>query len=161
MLVVPSVVGAIGGLSSGTIADRMIQNLDEASDDEVTRIRKIFQGIALFGPSLCLAILSSHIPDEPWVAQILLTGTVGMQSFNAAGYGAANQEKAGEKWTGLLYSITSFPSVMVGTFSVYLTGRVLDLTEQNWSLVFGLNSIVFALGATAFVTLYDSRKEFD
>jgi MFS family permease len=160
LLAIPSIVGAVGGLIAGTIADRMIQNLDIASDDEVTSIRKLFQGIGLFGPSLCLAILSSRIPDEPWVAQTLLAGTVGMQSFNAAGYGAANQEKAGEKWTGLLYSITSLPSVMIGTFSVYLTGRILDATEQNWSYVFGLNSIVFALGATAFVTLYDSKKEF-
>ena len=161
LLIVPSIVGALGGLSSGFLADKMITNLEVASDEEVTRIRKLFQGIALFGPSLCLAILSTNIPEEPWVAQLLLAGTVGMQSFNAAGYGAANQEKAGEKWTGLLYSITSLPSVMIGTFAVYLTGRILDLTDQNWSYVFGLNSLVFALGATAFVTLYDSKKEFD
>lgn len=161
LLIVPSIVGALGGLSSGFLADKMITNLEVSSDDEVTRIRKLFQGIALFGPSLCLAILSTNIPEEPWVAQLLLAGTVGMQSFNAAGYGAANQEKAGEKWTGLLYSITSLPSVMIGTFAVYLTGRILDLTDQNWSYVFGLNSLVFALGATAFVTLYDSKKEFD
>eukprot|EP00980_Cylindrotheca_fusiformis_P018818 scaffold6276_cov138-Cylindrotheca_fusiformis.AAC.5 len=160
-LIVPSIVGAIGGLSAGTIADTMIRNLKVSSDEEVTQVRKLFQGIALLGPAVCLAVLALDIPKEPWVAQTLLAGTVGMQSFNAAGYGAANQEKAGEKWTGLLYSITSLPSVMVGTFSVYLTGRILDLTDQNWSYVYGINSIVFALGATAFVTLYDSKKEFD
>lgn len=160
-LVVPSIAGAIGGLSSGIIADKMIRNLEVSSNEEVTRIRKLFQGIALAGPAICLAILALDIPEEPWVAQALLAGTVGMQSFNAAGYGAANQEKAGEKWTGLLYSITSLPSVMVGTFSVYLTGRLLDLTDQNWSYIFGINSVVFALGATAFVLLYDSKKEFD
>jgi ACS family sodium-dependent inorganic phosphate cotransporter len=161
LLVVPSIVGAIGGLGSGIIADNMIRNLEVPSDEAVTRIRKLFQGIALFGPAVCLTILALDIPEEPWVAQTLLAGTVGMQSFNAAGYGAANQEKAGEKWTGLLYSITSLPSVMIGTFSVYLTGRLLDLTDQNWSYIFGINSIVFALGAAAFVTLYDSQKEFD
>jgi hypothetical protein len=161
LLVVPSIVGAIGGLSSGIIADNMIRNLEVPSDEAVTRIRKLFQGIALFGPAVCLTILALDIPEEPWVAETLLAGTVGLQSFNAAGYGAANQEKAGEKWTGLLYSITSLPSVMIGTFSVYLTGRLLDLTDQNWSYIFGINSIVFALGAVAFVTLYDSKKEFD
>lgn len=50
---------------------------------------------------------------------------------------------------------------MVGTFAVYLTGRILDYTDQNWSLVFGINSVVYFLGATAFVALYDSKKEFD
>ncbi|CAJ1910019.1 unnamed protein product [Cylindrotheca closterium] len=161
LLVVPSIVGAIGGLSAGSIADKMIQNMEVETVEEVTKVRKLFQGIGLFGPALCLGILSLNIPEKPWVAQALLAGTVGMQSFNAAGYGAANQEKAGEKWTGLLYSITSLPSVIIGTGSVYLTGRLLDATEQNWSYVFGINAVVFALGATAFVTLYDSKKEFD
>lgn len=161
LLVVPSIVGAIGGLSAGTIADKMIQNMEVVTVEGVTKVRKLFQGIALYGPAACLAILSHHIPEKPWVAQALLAGTVGMQSFNAAGYGAANQEKAGEKWTGLLYSITSLPSVIIGTFSVFLTGELLDATNQDWSYVFGINSAVFALGATAFVTLYDSKKEFD
>jgi len=161
LLVVPSIVGAIGGLGAGTIADNMIQNMEDATVEEVTKVRKLFQGIALYGPAACLAILSLNIPEEPWVAQALLAGTVGMQSFNAAGYGSANQEKAGEKWTGLLYSITSLPSVIIGTFSVYLTGKLLDATDQNWSYVFGINAVVFVIGATAFVTLYDSKKEFD
>jgi ACS family sodium-dependent inorganic phosphate cotransporter len=161
MLIIPSIAGAIGGLSAGSLADNVLQNLEVSTDEEVTRIRKIFQGIALLGPSLCLATLSYTMPEDPVVAQGLLTVAVGLQSFNAAGYGAGNQEKAGEKWTGLLYSITSLPSVMIGTFSVYLTGQILDLTDQNWSIVFGINSIVYALGAIAFVALYDSKKEFD
>jgi ACS family sodium-dependent inorganic phosphate cotransporter len=161
LLVVPSIAGAIGGLTAGTIADRVIQNLEDSTDEAITRIRKLFQGIALFGPSLCMGTLAYTMPEEPIVAQSLFAVSVGLQSFNAAGYGAANQEKAGEKWTGLLYSITSLPAVMVGTSAVYLTGQILDSTDQNWSIVFALNSLVYFLGAAAFVTLYDSKKEFD
>ncbi len=161
LLVVPSIVGAIGGLSAGTIADNIIQNLEEKSDEAITSIRKTFQGIGLFGPSLCLGALSYAMPENPATAQTLLSLAVGLQSFNAAGYGAANQEKAGEKWTGLLYGITSLPSVVIGTFAVYLTGRILDYTGQDWSIVFGINAIVYFLGAIAFVSLYDSKKEFD
>ena len=95
------------------------------------------------------------------MTEMILAMAIGLQSFNAAGYGAANQEKAGEKWTGLLYSVTSLPSVLVGTFAVYWTGKILDSTDQNWNLVFGLNSFVYFLGAAAFVALYDSKKEFD
>ena len=161
LLVVPSIAGAVGGLSAGMLADRVIQNLDERTDESITNVRKIFQGIALFGPSMCLGSLAYTMPEDPAVAQILLSLAVGLQSFNAAGYGAANQEKAGGKWTGLLYGITSLPSVMVGTSAVYLTGRILDYTDQNWNVVFGLNAIVYLIGATAFVALYDSKKEFD
>ena len=161
LLVVPSVAGAIGGLSSGKIADSVIQNLESVTNEDITRVRRIFQGLALLGPAACLTVLASNIPEEPWVAQSLFAAAVGLQSFNAAGYGAANQEKAGAKWTGLLYSITSLPSVMVGTFGVYLTGKILDATDQNWSYVFGLNAFVYMLGGLAFVSLYDARKEFD
>ena len=161
LLVVPSIAGAIGGLSAGKIADSIIQNLEIPTDNDITRVRQVFQGLALLGPAVCLSILASNIPEEPWVAQALFAAAVGMQSFNAAGYGAANQEKAGAKWTGLLYSVTSLPSVMVGTFGVFLTGKILDATNQDWSYVFGLNAFVYALGGLAFVTLYDARKEFD
>jgi len=161
LLVVPSIAGAIGGLTAGSIADSIIQNLEIVTDDEITRIRRSFQALGLLGPAFCMTILASSIPEEPWVAQTLFAVAVGFQSFNAAGYGAANQEKSGPKWTGLLYSITSLPSVIVGTFGVYLTGKILDSTDQNWSYVFGLNAFVYALGGIAFATLYDSRKEFD
>lgn len=161
LLVLPSIAGAFCGLSAGIVADKVIQNIDDRSDKSITRVRKIFQGIALFGPSVCLGYLSCAMPEDPKVAQILFSIAVGLQSFNAAGYGAANQEKAGEKWTGLLYGITSLPSVIIGTSAVYLTGRILDATNQNWGLVFGLNAIVYFLGASAFVALYDSKREFD
>jgi ACS family sodium-dependent inorganic phosphate cotransporter len=161
LLVVPSIAGAVGGLSAGRIADSVIQNLEDVSDDDITRVRRIFQGVGLLGPAACLSILASNIPEEPGVAQTLFAVAVGLQAFNAAGYGAANQEKAGAKWTGLLYSITSLPSVIFGTFGVYLTGKILDATEQNWSYVFGLNAFIYMLGGLAFVTLYDAQKEFD
>ena len=161
LLVVPSITGACCGLSAGAIADKAIRSLEDPTDEGVTRVRKLFQGIALIGPAICLGSLAYSIPDDPKIAQTLFSVSVGLQAFNAAGYGAANQEKAGEKWTGLLYGITSLPSVMVGTFAVYLTGRILDATTQNWALVFGLNSMVYLIGGVAFVALYDSKKEFD
>ncbi|KAL3925815.1 MAG: hypothetical protein SGARI_005779 [Bacillariaceae sp.] len=161
LLVLPSIAGAIGGLSAGSIADSVIQNMEHRTDEAITRVRKIFQGLALFGPAMCLATLASDIPAEPWVAQSLFAAAVAMQSFNAAGYGAANQEKAGPKWTGLLYSITSLPSVVVGTVGVQLTGMILDAMNQNWSYVFAINAAIYVLGASAFVTLYDSKREFD
>ncbi len=160
--ILPSVAGAVGGLVAGSSADAILRNLDYDNREEMrTKVRKIYQGIALFGPALCLATLSLHIPEEPWVAQTLLTGVLGLQAFNAAGYQAANQEKAGDKWTGLLYSITSLPGVMVGSFAVYLTGQILDATGQDWTSVFALNALVNGVGAVAFVLFYNSKREFD
>ena len=161
LLVIPSIAACVCGVSAGFLADNVVSRLEVRTTEAVSNIRKVFQSIALFGPAICLATLATHIPEQPWMAQCLLTGSIGLQAFNAAGYGAANQEKAGEKWTGLLYSVTSLPSVWVGTFSTYLTGQILDFTNQDWTIVFGLNALICVLGGTAFVALYDSSKEFD
>eukprot|EP00559_Dactyliosolen_fragilissimus_P001035 CAMPEP_0184860518 /NCGR_PEP_ID=MMETSP0580-20130426/5400_1 /TAXON_ID=1118495 /ORGANISM="Dactyliosolen fragilissimus" /LENGTH=139 /DNA_ID=CAMNT_0027357655 /DNA_START=156 /DNA_END=575 /DNA_ORIENTATION=- len=126
-----------------------------------TNVRKVFQGIAQFGPGVCLLALAQNIPEQPLAAQSLLTVAIGLQQFNVAGFSAAAQEKAGEKWSGLLYSLTSIPGVMFGSFGVYLTGLILDATGQDWSGVFGLNALIDFAGAMAFISLYNSRKEFD
>jgi ACS family sodium-dependent inorganic phosphate cotransporter len=160
--VFPSIAGAICGLSAGFIADKVISSFESDDIDEVkTVVRKTFQGIALLGPAACLLTLSSHIPDDPSTAQALLMGTVGLQAFNAAGYGSSPQEKAGEKWSGLIYSITTLPGVVFGSFGVYATGQILDMTGQNWSQVFSINAGIDVVGALAFIALYNSKKEFD
>lgn len=156
--ILPSVCGAVGGLAAGKFADEAINRL---GDNNRTAVRKAFQSVALLGPASCLFALSSDIPDQATTAQALLTGAVGLQAFDAAGFGAATQEKAGERWAGLLYSITSLPGVMIGSLSVYATGQILDATSQDWSIVFGLNAAINILGAAAFIGLYDSEREFD
>ncbi len=125
--VLPSIAGAVCGLAAGALADKVIESMYNGDDEDIiekkTAIRRAFQGVALLGPAICLATLASHIPEDPLTAQTLLTGTVGLQAFNAAGYSAGPQEKAGEKWGGLLYSITTLPGVMFGSLGVYVTGK--------------------------------------
>ena len=127
----------------------------------MTQLRKVFQGFALLCPAAFQAMLAFDIPDEPLVAQSLLTGTIGLQAFNTAGYGAATQEKAGTKWSGLLYSVSSLPCVMFGALGVYTTGRILEQTNQDWSLVFAVQALVDVSGAVGFLMLYNGTKEFD
>jgi len=160
--VLPGVAGIVGAFVVGQAADRVVRHMEDPdSVEEKTRIRKGFQSLGLFGPALGLGYLASHIPEHAWVAQVLLSMSFGMQAFNLGGFEAANQEKAGPQWAGLLYSVTSLPGVLVGTGGVYITGRILDATNQDWSVVFGLNSVVNILGALSFLALYDSKREFD
>ena len=107
--VLPSVCGMVGGLTAGTAADYILRIFvgNDEGDEAIrkrTQVRKLFQCIALLGPATCLYLLS-NLPDVS-TAQVLLGGAVGLQAFDAAGFGAATQEKAGEKWAGLLYSLT-------------------------------------------------------
>lgn len=158
--VLPSLAAIGAGLLAGNAADFVIK-IRESTGEELTLIRKVFQCIGLYGPAIALGSLALDLPDDPLIAQGILTASVAASAFNSAGFEAANQEKAGEKWAGLLYSVTTLPAVMFGTLGVYMTGQILDNTGQDWSLVFGLTSIISAIGATAFVALYDSKKEFD
>ena len=164
--VLPSVAGAIGGILAGNLADAVVRRRQEANggvmdENHLTNIRKTFQGIALYGPAAALGALSFNFPQDPFVAQSFLTAAVGLQAFTAAGFEAGNQEKAGPRWAGLLYSVTSLPAVIFGTTGVYCVGQILDNTGQDWSLVFGINALVNILGATAFVFMYNSKREFD
>lgn len=115
--VLPSVAAAIGGFVAGLSADYILRRMqqempNEAHDDARTNVRKLFQGISLFGSAASLGVLSLNIPEEPWVAQTFLTASLGLLSFSAAGFDAAIQDKAGEKWAGLLYSVSTLPAVM-------------------------------------------------
>jgi len=169
--VLPSLCGMAGGLTAGNAADYILSRyVGDGNDDEAaaiekrTRVRKLFQSIALLGPATCLYLLS-NLPDQPTTAQVLLGGAVGLQAFDAAGFGAATQEKAGERWAGLLYSITSLPGVMLGSVSVSVTGQLLDKMAESegsgWAIVYQLNAAVCVAGALAFLFLYDSKKEFE
>lgn len=165
----PSICGMIGGLTAGTLADFLLVKLSSGDSDDIsietrTNVRKLFQSVALFGPATCLYLLSS-LPEQVTTAQVLLGGAVGLQAMDAAGFGAATQEKAGERWAGLLYSLTSLPGVMIGSISVSVTGQILDMMSSEegsgWTTVFQLNSMVCVAGAFCFLFLYDSKKEFE
>jgi ACS family sodium-dependent inorganic phosphate cotransporter len=159
--VLPSVAGVAGGFIAGSIADSIIRNLKENDEQAIANVRKLFQGVSQYGPAVAFSALAWHIPEDPKVAQAFLMAAIGLMAFGAAGNEVSIQEKAGERWVGLLYSVTSLPAVMVGTLGVYITGQLLDNTHQDWSYVFGLNAFVNVLGATAFVTWYDSKREFE
>merc|ERR1711990_244211 len=103
--ILPSIAGAAGSLFAGSLADLVIERYGDGGDESRTNVRKLFQSISLLGPAACLLTLANDIPSAPAASQLLLTGAVGLQAFNAAGYGAATQEKA-SKWSGLLYSVT-------------------------------------------------------
>lgn len=117
--VLPSIAGAIGGFIAGTLADNTMKNMSASMSDETTTvIRKMFQAVGLLGPAMALAALAYQSPDEAWIAQLYLMVAVGLQSFNAGGFEAGTQDKAGPRWIGMLYSVTSLPSVM-GTLYTY------------------------------------------
>lgn len=159
----PSLAGAVGGFLAGVSTDALVQRVQARTDfvPILTRIRHSFQTVGMVGPAVALGLLAWDIPSQPWFAQCFLAAALGLQSFNAGGFEVAIQDKAGPRWSGLLYSVTTLPAVLVGTGGVFITGVLLDGTQQNWSLVFAINAFIYLCGAVAFISWYDARKEFD
>jgi hypothetical protein len=56
--------------------------------------------------------------------------------------------------------ITNALSSLMGTFSVYATGLILD-ASHSWSLVFELVAAFYLVGATAFVTMASAEQQFE
>lgn len=157
LALLPSISGAIFGFIAGTVADSWIR----CYPNQITKIRKVFQGIALYGPAVCLGTLFYHIPRQFWISGLLLMGSFGLRNLNVAGLGPAAQEKSGPRYAGLLYSFTALPGTLFGSLGVFITGAILDTTNRDWSIVYGVNATVCAFGATIFILLYDGVKEFD
>jgi hypothetical protein len=57
--------------------------------------------------------------------------------------------------------VIGFFCSQVGTFGVWITGVVLDSTNQDWSFVFSITAGINIVGAFAFFVLYNSSREFD
>lgn len=110
--VLPSLAGCLGGFVAGALADSTLRNMNDISVESTTQVRKMFQAVGLLGPAVALGSLAWNIPEEAWVAQLFLMVAVGLQAFNAGGFEAGTQDKAGPKWIGMLYSITSLPAVI-------------------------------------------------
>lgn len=117
-----------------------------------TNTRKLMQGIASLGPAICLVLLALQ-PAGPeggnlTVSAGLLTATLAIGGFQAAGYGSNHQDLS-PKYSGILFGLTNATASSAGALAVFLTGVLLDQTD-SWSVIFGVVSVVYAIGFAGF-----------
>jgi hypothetical protein len=62
--------------------------------------------------------------------------------------------------SNLLMNLTPAPAVLFGSVGVYLTGVVLDASNQSWELVFRGTAVIYCLGAAYYATQYEAKKLF-
>lgn len=142
-------------LVSGWSADALINK----GILSTTATRKLMQGIASLGPATCLTVLWTHGEDAGFpLAASMLTGTLALGGFQAAGYGSNHQDLS-PKYSGILFGLTNASASIAGATAVYLTGLLLDATD-SWQLVWQSVSVVYCLGYAAFF-IGGSGKEQD
>ncbi|KAL3143287.1 hypothetical protein ABBQ38_002129 [Trebouxia sp. C0009 RCD-2024] len=128
----------------------------------ITATRKLMQGIASLGPATCLTFLTMQKsgPDggNLMLSAALLTGTLGLGGFQAAGYGSNHQDLS-PKYSGILFGLTNASASSAGALAVFATGVLLDKTD-SWSVIFGAVAVVYALGFAGFALLGSGELQY-
>lgn len=121
----------------------------------ITATRKLMQGIASLGPATCLTLLalqpSASDGGSLVVSAGLLTGTLAIGGFQAAGYGSNHQDLS-PKYSGILFGFSNASASSAGAIAVFATGVLLDKTD-SWDVIFGSVAAVYALGFAGFFAL--------
>eukprot|EP00879_Flechtneria_rotunda_P005881 GHRR01006187.1.p2 GENE.GHRR01006187.1~~GHRR01006187.1.p2 ORF type:complete len:161 (-),score=47.95 GHRR01006187.1:987-1469(-) len=157
--VLPWFVTVLVSNSSGWAAD----GLTNSKLMSLTHTRKVLQTLGSVGPALCLLYLASAQASSKELdmgdALALLTATLSLGGFQSAGF-ASNHQDISNRYAAILFGITNALSSLMGTFSVYATGVILEETG-SWSLVFELVAAFYLVGAAFFIALASAEQQFD
>ena len=154
--VLPWVAAAAVATSSGYLADKLLEQ-----GIPKTLIRKSFQSFSNIMPAIALLSLSTASDLSAEGAVGYFVAVCASAAACVAGFGSSVQDVCrNPKLAGTLYGITSVPAVLFGSIGVYLTGVVLDATDQDWNLVFRGVAAMYLVGATYYVTNYEAKKLF-
>ncbi|CAM9754731.1 unnamed protein product [Chrysoparadoxa australica] len=148
--VLPWVVGAACGISSGWLADGLVNQ--EILD--TTSVRRLFQLAASVGPAACFVALALGI-DDPHQAATLFTVAVGLGSLSASGFGSSIQDLR-TKYTSVIYSLTSAAACLAGSIGTYLTGVALESTH-SWTLPFLCTAGAYGIGGVIYASFYEAK----
>lgn len=153
--VLPWIVAAVVGSSSGYLADTFLQR-----GVDKTVIRKVAQTFALVVPAVTLLELSTATDLTSTDAIGYFTVACASAASCVAGFGSSVQDVCkNPKLVSTIYGVTSAPAVLFGSLGVYLTGVVLDSTN-SWELVFRGTAVVYFLGAAYYASQYEAKKLF-
>jgi ACS family sodium-dependent inorganic phosphate cotransporter len=167
LCLIPFAVTVIATNCSGWIADGLVNN----GKLNRTDTRKLMQGIASFGPALCLLSLAieshSYVPNSNKEemngalngAVALVTAWLALGGFSAAGYGSNHQDLS-KKYSGILFGLCNGLASIAGSISIYATGLILNKSDNNWGLIFELAAVCYILGAAGYIKWASCEEEF-
>nr|XP_047124287.1 solute carrier family 17 member 9 isoform X3 [Hydra vulgaris]XP_047124294.1 solute carrier family 17 member 9 isoform X4 [Hydra vulgaris] len=143
------------------VASFFIENICGILSDEMlkkgytrTMVRKLLVSAAFFPPVVFCFILNHVTSFE--MGLFLMTLIIGGMGANSSGIGMNPQDLA-PNHAGLIYGVANTLGAISGMVGVYITGRILDATDE-WALVFQLVSIVSLLGGLSFLFFGTGEK---
>jgi len=157
LCLIPFGVTVIATNCAGWIADGLVNN----GRFTRTQTRKLMQGVASFGPAICLLWLSteSHNTENLHGAVALVTAWLALGGFSAAGYGSNHQDLS-KKYSGMLFGLSNGLASIAGSVSIYATGLILTNSNNDWSLIFQLAASFYIAGCLAYIKWASCEEEF-
>ena len=155
LCLIPFAVTVVATNCAGWIADGFVNSGRLGK----TETRKLMQGVASFGPALCLLSLSTQSHDNLQGAVALVTAWLALGGFSAAGYGSNHQDLS-KKYSGMLFGLSNGLASIAGSASIYATGLILTNSNNDWSLIFQLAAGFYIVGCLAYIKWASCEEEF-
>jgi len=138
---------------AGYIADRLL-----SSGMDTTRVRKLMQTVGFTGITLALAVVGEV--DSAWLAiGIMCLGN----SVGAAVTGgfASNHMDIAPSHSGKLMGLTNTAGTIPGIIGVGVSGWILNVTNNDWALVFQVGAGVTLFGLVFYLLFASAEKLYD
>lgn len=136
----------VGKVLADTLMDRGVN---------VSKVRKIMQGIGFLGP--CLSLLTLMVFHDLPVAVVLIALALSTSSFSQSGV-YANHQDIGPRVAGTLLGVTSTFASLPGLIGIWFSGVILDETDENWNSVFALAVVLYTFGLLFYTSFGTSRR---
>ena len=137
---------------AGGWADRMLQRGRSA-----TFVRKLMQGISLFGGAIALLLLV-QAPNVT-TAVVLMCCVTGFSAFAMSGF-AANPFDIAPRHADVIWGVSNAIATLPGVFGVYLTGLLLDRTG-DFTAPFLLTAGLMVAGGIVYHWLGSGERRID
>lgn len=153
--VLPYFIQGVVGVGSGVWADNLLR---EKKLSLIT-IRRTFQAAGMIGPAVCLLIaaylgtgqINGRVPDANiFLAALSVDFGLALSALTLAGVSVSHLDVA-PKHAGLVFATGNTCATVAGIIAVPVSGLILETTNQNWSIVFGVIALVFIAGAAVWV----------
>jgi len=143
--VAPHLIGMAVSNGAGFSASMLIRRRLAS----VTLIRKVMQCNSFLTTALFLVLISfTHPTNTQAVIYLFLSMTI--SSTSVAGYGV-NHLDLSPRYAGILMGITNTAATLPGIVGVYITGIILDNTNNNWAIVFTLTAGINVFGSIIWI----------
>uniref|UniRef100_A0AAF5D731 MFS domain-containing protein n=1 Tax=Strongyloides stercoralis TaxID=6248 RepID=A0AAF5D731_STRER len=142
--VIPSLGIVMTSVISPTVAAKIL-----AKGKSVTFTRRIMEVSSLLGISICLIIVSLISTSNYIVPVLIFTTAMSFRGLHHGGV-AVNVPDFAPNHTGAVFGLFNSFSAITGFIGVFFAGKILQLTGNNWSMVFIFTALQSIIGAIVY-----------